>query len=56
MRPILKVDKDKKQLSKEQRQAVFDAILDAKVNGKLTLNDIDEKLNIIIKMIERDGG
>ncbi len=60
MKPI-KVDKDakgvkvtfanEKQEKQKQRRAKFAAILDKKAKNKLILEDIDDKLNIIIEML-----
>ena len=55
MKPTLKVEKSAKQLRQEQRQSILDTILEKKANGKLTLDEIDEKLNIIIEILSRRG-
>lgn len=42
----LKVEKQKR------RQAKLSALADKKAKGKLALEDIDEKLNIVLEMLE----
>lgn len=41
-----------KEHKQQQRQAKLAAIADKKAKGKLTLEDIDEKLNIIIEILQ----
>jgi len=51
-KPILKVKKDKARAKREQRQAKLAALAEKKAKSKLTLEDIDEKLDVIIEMLE----
>ena len=43
---------DEKQEKQKQLQAKLAALADKKTKGKLTLEDIDEKLNVIIEMLQ----
>ncbi|MGB9826795.1 MAG: hypothetical protein ACPLRU_08980 [Desulfofundulus sp.] len=52
MKPILKVEKDEKQVKQEQRQAQLAALADKKAKGKLTLEDLDAKLDVVIEMLQ----
>lgn len=48
----LKIRKTQKQVKQEQRQARIKAITEKKATGKLSLEDIDEKLDIILEMLQ----
>ena len=48
----LKIYKTPKQIKQEQRQARIKAITEKKATGKLSLEDIDEKLDIILEMLQ----
>lgn len=52
MKPVLKVEKDEKQVKREQRQAKLAALAEKKAKGQLKLEDLDEKLNMVIEMLE----
>lgn len=39
-------------LKKEQQQAKLATIAEKKAKGKLTLEDIDEKLNVILELLQ----
>jgi len=43
---------DKKQEKKNQRQSKLAALADKKAKGKLTLEDVDEKLDVVIEMLQ----
>jgi len=43
---------DEKQEKQLQRQSKLAALAERKTKGKLTLEDIDEKLNVIIEMLQ----
>ncbi len=43
---------DEKQEKQKQRQSKLAAIADKKAKGKLTLEDVDAKLDVIIEMLE----
>ncbi len=51
-RPRLEVGKPAKVIKQQRRQTKFAALADKKTKGKLTLEDLDEKLNIVIEMLE----
>jgi len=51
MKPVLKVAKSKTQVKQEQRQAKLATLVEKKAKGRLTLEDIDEKLNIILEIL-----
>ena len=48
----LKIRKTQKQVKQEQRQAKLAALAKKKEQGKLTLEDVDEKLDVIIKILQ----
>lgn len=48
----MKIPKSGNTIKKEQQQAKLAAIADKKAKGKLTLEDIDEKLNIILEVLQ----
>ena len=48
----LKIRKTQKQIKQEQRQARIKAITEKKATGKLSLEDIDEKLDIILEILQ----
>jgi hypothetical protein len=48
----VKISKSSETLKKEQRQAKLATIAEKKIKGKLTLEDIDEKLNIILEILQ----
>jgi len=48
----LKIHKTPKQVKQEQRQARIKAITEKKATGKLSLEDLDEKLDIILEMLQ----
>jgi len=50
-KPILKVKKDESQTKRERRQSKLAALAEKKAKGRLTLEDIDEKLDVIIEML-----
>jgi len=52
VKPVLKVEKDEKQVKREQRQAKLAALAEKKAKGQLKLEDLDEKLNMVIEMLE----
>jgi len=43
---------DEKQEKGKQRQAKLAAIADKKAEGKLTLEDVDAKLDVVLEMLE----
>lgn len=43
---------DEKQEKQNQRQAKLAALADKKAKGKLTLEDVDEKLDVIIEILQ----
>lgn len=49
---------DEKYEKQNQRQSKLAALADKKAKGKLTLEDIDEKLNIILEILQtaNEGG
>jgi len=59
---VLKVDNDvkeamvtfadEKQEKQQQRQTKLAALAEKKAKGKLTLEDVDEKLDVIIKILQ----
>lgn len=42
---------DRQQIKQKERQIKLDALADKKTQGKLTLEDLDAKLDIIIEML-----
>lgn len=52
MNPTLRVEKSEAQKKQEQRQARLAALAEKKANGNLTLEDVDEKLDIVLEMLE----
>jgi hypothetical protein len=48
----LKIHKTEKQLRQEQRQTRIAKLADKKAKDKLTLEDIDEKLDIILEILQ----
>lgn len=52
MKLVLKVEKDKRQIKQEQRQSKLAALTEKKAKGKLALEDVDTKLDIVIEMLE----
>jgi hypothetical protein len=48
----LKIHKTQKQIKQEQRQDRITALADKKTKGKLSLEDIDEKLDIILEILQ----
>ena len=46
------IPKSEKIIKQEQRQAKFAAFAEKKAKGKLTLEDVDEKLDVIIEMLQ----
>lgn len=48
----LKIRKTEKQLKQEQRQTRIAAFTEKRGKGKLTLEDIDEKLDIILEILQ----
>jgi hypothetical protein len=51
-KPTLKVEKSAEQIRREQRQAKLVAIADKKKQGKLTIEDLDAKLDVILEQQE----
>jgi hypothetical protein len=43
---------DEKQEKKQQRQAKLAALAEKKKQGKLTLEDLDAKLDVVLEMLE----
>mgnify|MGYP001399901315 CR=1 FL=1 len=43
---------DEKQEKQKQRQTKLSALADKKAKGKLTLEDVDEKLDVVLEMLE----
>lgn len=52
MRNVLKIPKSEAEVRREQRQAKLAALVDKKAKGKLVLEDIDAKLDIVLEMLE----
>lgn len=52
MKPVLKVEKNEKQIKREQRQSKLAALSEKKKAGKLTMEDLDAKLDVIIEMLQ----
>ncbi len=50
-KPLLKITKPESMIKKEQRQAKLAAFADKKAKGKLTLEDIDTKLDIVLELL-----
>lgn len=48
----LKINKTEKQIKLEQQQARIKAITKKKATGRLSLEDIDEKLDIILEILQ----
>ena len=48
----LEIGKPKKIQKQEQRQTKLAALAEKKAKGKLTLEDVDEKLDMIIKILQ----
>jgi hypothetical protein len=48
----LKIHKTEKQIRQEQRQTRIATLADKKARDKLTLEDIDEKLDIILEILQ----
>jgi hypothetical protein len=48
----LKIRKTEKQIRQEQRQTRIATLADKKARDKLTLEDIDEKLDIILEILQ----
>lgn len=44
---------DEKQEKQKERQAKLDAIADRKAKGKLTLEDVDAKLDVVVEILEQ---
>jgi len=44
--------KEQREALKQQRQAKLAALVDKKAKGKLTLEDVDAKLDVIIEMLQ----
>lgn len=51
-KPVLKVDKSEVQVRREQRQSKLAIIAGKKEKGQLKLEDIDEKLDLVLEMLE----
>lgn len=51
-KPLLKIEKTGAYLKKEQHQSKLAALADKKKQGKWTLEDVDEKLDVILEMLE----
>lgn len=51
-KPALRITKPEKQVKAEQRQAKLAALAEKKAKGQLKLEDVDEKLSVIIEMLE----
>lgn len=49
---ILKIPKSEYQVKHEQRQAKLATLAEKKSKGQLKLEDVDEKLNVILEMLE----
>lgn len=52
MKSVLRVEKDEAQVKQEQRQLKLKHIAEKRQKGQLKLEDIDEKLNVILEMLE----
>lgn len=48
----LKIHKTEKQIKQEERQTRIATLADKKARDKLTLEDIDEKLDIILEILQ----
>lgn len=52
MKPVLKVTRSKEDIKREQYQSKLADLADKKAKGKLTFEDLDEKLNIILEILQ----
>jgi len=52
MKPVLKVTRSKEDIKREQYQSKLADLAGKKAKGKLTLEDVDEKLDVIIEMLQ----
>ena len=52
MKPVLKVTRSKEDIKREQYQSKLADLAGKKAKGKLTFEDLDEKLNIILEILQ----
>lgn len=54
MKPMLRIEQPERLRRREERQARLAALADKRAKGRLTLEDIDAKLDIIIEMLQEE--
>lgn len=52
MKPMLHIEQPERLRRREERQARLAALAEKRAKGRLTLEDIDAKLDIIIEMLK----
>lgn len=51
-KPVLSIKKTEKDVQLDQRKAKLSNLAEKKTSGKLTLEDLDDKLGIILELLE----
>lgn len=51
-KPVLSIKKTEKDVQLDQRKAKLSKLAEKKTSGKLTLEDINDKLDIILELLE----
>lgn len=55
-KPVLSIKKTEKDVQLDQRKAKLSNLAGKKTSGKLTLEDLDDKLDIIIEILQEPSG
>ena len=55
-KPVLSIKKTEKDVQLGQRKAKLSKLAEKKTSGKLTLEDLDDKLDIIIEILQEPSG
>jgi hypothetical protein len=55
-KPVLRIKKTEKDVQLDQRKAKLSNLVEKKTSGKLTLEDLDDKLDIIIEILQAPSG
>lgn len=55
-KPVLSIKKTEKDIQLGQRKAKLSNLAEKKTSGKLTLEDLDDKLDIIIEILQEPSG
>jgi|LFRM01.1.fsa_nt_gb hypothetical protein len=55
-KPVLSIKKTEKDVQLGRRKAKLSKLAEKKTSGKLTLEDLDDKLDIIIEILQEPSG